>query len=77
MGDEELTLVLKLRDEANAQMKKSQKGIGGSLKSIAKVAAAAGLAIGAAVGAAGVKLFKLASDAEEADNVHRTWPSAA
>ena len=69
MGDEELTLVLKLRDEATAQMKKSQKGIGGSLKSIAKVAAAAGLAIGAAVGTAGVKLFKLASDADEVTNV--------
>ena len=69
MPDEELTLILKLRDEATAQMKKAQDGIGGSLKKIAKVAAVAAVAIGAAVGAAGVKLFKLASDAEEADNV--------
>ena len=69
MPDEELTLILKLRDEATAQMKKAQAGIGGSVKKIAKVAAAAALVIGAAVGAAGVKLFKLASDAEEADNV--------
>ena len=69
MPDEELTLILRLRDEATAQMKKAQTGIGGSVKKIAKVAAAAALVIGAAVAAAGVKLFKLASDAEEADNV--------
>ena len=75
MPDEELTLILKLRDEATAQMKKAQAGIGGSVKKIAKVAAAAALVIGAAVGAAGVKLFKLASDAEEADNVIGSRPS--
>ena len=69
LSDEEITLILKLRDEATGQMKKAQTGIGGSFKKIAKVAAAAALAIGAAVGVVGVKLFKLASDAEEADNV--------
>ena len=69
MGDEELTLVLKLRDEATAQMKKAQAGIGGSVKKIAKVAAAAALAIGAAVGTAGFKLFKLGAAAEESSNV--------
>ena len=69
MPDEELTLILRLRDEATAQMKQAKTGIGGSMKNIAKIAGAAALAIGAAVVAAGVKLFKLASDAEEADNV--------
>ena len=55
MGDEELTLILKLRDDATAQMKKAQAGIGGSVKKLAKVAAAAALAIGAAVGTVGVQ----------------------
>ena len=58
MSDKELTLWLKLKDDAS-------KAFQGS----AKVIAAAALAIGAAVVAAGIKLFKLASDAEEADNV--------
>ena len=58
MSDKELTLWLKLKDDASKAFKVS-----------AKVIAAAALAIGAAVVAAGIKLFKLASDAEEADNV--------
>ena len=58
MGDKDLTLWLKLKDEAS-----------GAFKGSAKVIAAAAVAIGVAVGAAGIKLFKLGSDAEEADNV--------
>ena len=69
MPNEELTLILKLRDEATAQMKKAQAGFGSSVKKMAKIAAAAAAVIGAAVGATGFKLFKLASDAEEVTNV--------
>ena len=58
MTDKDLTLWLKLKDDAS-------KAFQGS----AKVIAAAAVAIGVAVAAAGIKLFQLASTAEEADNV--------
>ena len=65
MPPEELTLILRLRDEASKQL----STIGGSLKSIAKVAVAAGAAAGAAIVGVGVAAFKTAADVGEAENV--------